>query len=501
MQNEKHELGKVVRSLPQTAGVYLMKDRLGQVIYVGKAKNLKKRVSSYFQGSRRFVRAQPKIAAMVEMVREISIHQTRNETEALLLEGKLIKQYKPRYNTDFTDDKQFLLVQVDLQNQLPRFRLCRNRKDDGSHYYGPFAQAGMLRSTLSEMRKRFGILLADAKPEIIPGGRVRLYQDARAEIFAGHNETTLEEYRERVDLACSFLEGRTKELLKELKEEMVKRAEAMDFERAAKLRDLTDALGKTIRKSRRFLRHWSMDDELEDASVKALGDVLQLDSLPAIIECFDVSHVSGTFVVASMVRFVDGRPDRRSYRRFKVRGGMGNDDFGSMEEVVGRRYGRLRDEGKAMPDLVVIDGGVGQVGVALNAFAQLKISPPPLVGLAKREETIVFGDEREELRLSRRNPALRLLQRLRDEAHRFANQFNADLRSKKIRESVLDDFSGLGKVKRAALLQKFGSLDGLRRADIKALEQVEGVGPKLALRLHEFLQQSRAVRTDFQSLI
>jgi excinuclease ABC subunit C len=496
MQNEKHKLGKVVRSLPQTAGVYLMKDRLGQVIYVGKAKNLKRRVSSYFQGSRRFVRAQPKIAAMVEMVREISIHQTRNETEALLLEGKLIKQYKPRYNTDFTDDKQFLLVQVDLHNTLPRFRLCRNRKEDGSHYYGPFAQAGMLRSTLSEMRKRFGILLADAKPVMLPGGRVRLYQDARAEIFAGHNETTLEEYRERVDLACSFLEGRTKELLKELKEEMVKRAEAMDFERAAKLRDLMDALSKTIRKSRRFLRHWPMEDKLENDSVKALGDVLQMNSLPAIIECFDVSHVSGTFVVASMVRFVDGRPDRRSYRRFKVRGCMGNNDFGSMEEVVGRRYGRLRDEEKAMPDLVVIDGGVGQVGAALHAFTQLKISPPPLVGLAKREETIVFGDEREELKLSRRDPALRLLQRLRDEAHRFANQFNADLRSKKIRESVLDDFSGLGKVKRAALLQKFGSLDGLKRADMKELKQVEGIGPKLALSLHEFLQQSKAERTD-----
>ena len=212
MQNERNELSKIVRSLPQTSGVYLMKDRLGQVIYVGKAKNLKRRVSSYFQGSRRFIRAQPKIAAMVEMVREISVHQTRNETEALLLEGKLIKQYKPRYNTDFTDDKQFLLVQVDLQNKLPRFRLCRNRKEDGSHYYGPFAQAGMLRSTLAEMRKRFGILLADAKPEVLSGDRVRLYHDARAEIFAGHNETTLDEYRERVDRACSFLEGRTKEL-------------------------------------------------------------------------------------------------------------------------------------------------------------------------------------------------------------------------------------------------------------------------------------------------
>ena len=488
MQNERNELSKIVRSLPQSSGVYLMKDRLGQVIYVGKAKNLKRRVSSYFQGSRRFIRAQPKIAAMVEMVREISVHQTRNETEALLLEGKLIKQYKPRYNTDFTDDKQFLLVQVDLHNKLPRFRLCRNRKEDGSHYYGPFAQAGMLRSTLAEMRKRFGILLADAKPEVLSGDRVRLYHDARAEIFAGHNETTLDEYRERVDRACSFLEGRTKELLKELREEMTKCAEAMDFERAAHLRDLSEALAKTIRKTRRFVKHWPRGDELEQEGIKSLGDVLALPNLPAVIECFDVSHVSGTFVVASMVRFTNGKPDRRSYRRFKVRGGMGNDDFASMEEVVGRRYGRLRDEGKPMPDLVVIDGGAGQVGAALYAFDQLSVVVPPLIGLAKKEETIVFADDRGELKLPHRDPALRLLQRLRDEAHRFANQFNADLRSKKIRESILDDFSGLGKIKRAALLQHFGSLDALKRAKIEDLRGVEGIGPKLAERLLSFLR-------------
>ena len=489
MQNERNELSKIVRSLPQSSGVYLMKDRLGQVIYVGKAKNLKRRVSSYFQGSRRFIRAQPKIAAMVEMVREISVHQTRNETEALLLEGKLIKQYKPRYNTDFTDDKQFLLVQVDLHNKLPRFRLCRNRKEDGSHYYGPFAQAGMLRSTLAEMRKRFGILLADAKPEVLSGDRVRLYHDARAEIFAGHNETTFDEYRERVDRACSFLEGRTKELLKELREEMSKCAEAMDFERAAHLRDLSEALAKTICKTRRFVRHWPRGDELEQEGIKSLGDVLSLPNLPAVIECFDVSHVSGTFVVASMVRFINGKPDRRSYRRFKVRGGMGNDDFASMEEVVGRRYGRLRDEGKPMPDLVVIDGGAGQVGAALYAFDQLSVVVPPLIGLAKKEETIVFADDRGELNLPHRDPALRLLQRLRDEAHRFANQFNADLRSKKIRESILDDFSGLGKIKRAALLQYFGSLDALKRAKIEELRGVEGIGPKLAERLHRFLHR------------
>ncbi|MEK9783918.1 MAG: GIY-YIG nuclease family protein, partial [Opitutales bacterium] len=203
MQNKKHELGKIVRALPQTPGVYLMKDRLGQVIYVGKAKNLKKRVSSYFQGSKKFIRAQPKIGAMVEMVREIGVHETRNETEALLLEGKLIKEYKPRYNTDFTDDKQFLLVEIDMREELPRFRLRRNRKSERAVYYGPFPQAGLLRSTLSEMRKKFGILLTDSNPVKLADGKYKLYDDARAEIFAGHNETTPEEYKERVEEACS----------------------------------------------------------------------------------------------------------------------------------------------------------------------------------------------------------------------------------------------------------------------------------------------------------
>ena len=168
---------------------------------------------------------------MIQMVREISTHQTRNETEALLLEGKLIKDYKPRYNTDFTDDKQFLLVRVDLQNVLPKFRLCRNKKNDGAHYYGPFAQAGMLRSTLSEMRKKFGILLNDAKPTKLREGIWRLYDDARAEIFAGHNETTEQEYRRRVDEACAFLEGRAK-LAQGIERGNGKMAEAMEFERA-----------------------------------------------------------------------------------------------------------------------------------------------------------------------------------------------------------------------------------------------------------------------------
>ena len=488
MQNQINEMRKLARSLPQTSGVYLMKDRLGHVIYVGKAKNLKKRVTSYFQGSRRFIRAQPKIAAMVEMVCEITTHQTQNETEALLLEGKLIKEYKPRYNTDFTDDKQFLLVRVDLQNEMPRFRLCRNKKEDGAHYYGPFAQAGMLRSTLSEMRKKFGILLADAKPIKLKDGHYKLYDDARAEIFAGHNETTVDDYSKRVEEACSFLEGRAKSWLAELREEMLKRAEAMDFERAADLRDIADAMAKTIGKSRKFIRTWPKADENDGTELVRLGEILKLERAPESIECFDISHVSGTFVVASMVRFQSGKPDKRAYRRFKIRAFEGNDDFRAMQEVVGRRYGRLHEEGTDFPELVVIDGGIGQVRAALKAFLLMDVSPPSIIGLAKREETIVFPDERGELKLDFRDPALRLLQRARDEAHRFANQFNADLRSKRIRESILDDFTGLGKVRREALLNYFGSLEKMKKAGVEEIRKVEGFGPKLADRLHLFLQ-------------
>jgi excinuclease ABC subunit C len=221
--------------------------------------------------------------------------------------------------------------------------------------------------------------------------------------------------------------------------------------------------------------------------LERIRETLDLDRPPNVIECFDISHVSGTFVVASMVRFVSGKSDRRSYRRYKIKSFEGNDDFRAMEEVVGRRYGRLLRAEREFPDLVVIDGGAGQVSSAIKAFYSLEISPPPLIGLAKREESIVFPDERSDLVLDSRDLGLRLLQQVRDEAHRFANQFNADLRSKRIRESILDDFKGLGEGRKLALLGHFGSIEKLKNARSEEIQKVDGVGPKLANRLHEFL--------------
>lgn len=477
-----------VRRLPRGPGVYLMKDRLGSVIYVGKAKNLRKRVATYFQSSRRKSMQQPKVSAMLGLIHDFDILEVRNESEALLLEGKLIKEWRPRYNTDFTDDKRFLLVRVDIENTLPKFRLVRFRQNEQSLYFGPFAHSGLLRKTLGEMRVRFGILLGDAAPKRRGDGVWRLYDDARAEIYGHANEVTTEQYGERVRAACVFLEGRSREWLRELEAEMKEAAEKREFEKAAGLRDIVFALRGTLSRTRKFARTPRRDGDPLPI-LEELRATLDLAGPPRRIECFDISHISGTFCVASMVSFFEGRPDRASYRRYRIKSFVGNDDFRAMEEVVGRRYRRLTDEGKAFPDLVVIDGGAGQVGAALKAFLAQGLEPPPLIGLAKREETVVFCDGRKPLQLGAHNPARLLLQRVRDEAHRFANTFNAELRGKRMRESVLDDFEGLGPVRRAALLEKFKTLKGLRAAGLEDLQAVDGIGPKLAAQLQSFLKE------------
>jgi excinuclease ABC subunit C len=489
---DRSHLKEKVRRLPEGPGVYLMKDRFNGILYVGKAKNLKRRVSTYFQASRRTQWQQPKVRAMLDLIADFEILEVRSESEALLLEGRLIKEWKPRYNTDFTDDKRFLLVRVDVENPLPHFRLVRFRQNEQSLHFGPFAHAGLLRKTLAEMRLKFGILLHDAHPRRLEDGRWCLYDDARAEIYGHHaNIVDAHAYAERVRAGCIFLEGKSREWLEELEGEMRAAAEERRYERAAELRDLISALRGTIAHTRKFVR-----DPLKPRDplpvLRELAEKLGLPGPPRHLECFDISHISGTFCVASMVHFTEGVADKAQYRRYRIRGFVGNDDFRAMEEVVGRRYRRLHEEGRPFPDLVVIDGGRGQVGAALKAFLAQGLEPPPLVGLAKKEETVVFSDGREPLQLGGHSPARLVLQRVRDEAHRFANTFNAELRSRRLKETVLDDFEGLGKVRRQALLDHFRTLPRLRAASPEDLRAVEGIGPKLSARLHAFLRATGA---------
>ncbi|HYC71245.1 MAG TPA: excinuclease ABC subunit UvrC [Opitutaceae bacterium] len=481
------DLREKIRLLPDRPGVYLMKDRLGRIIYVGKAKSLRRRVSSYFQPGRSIaLRYQPKIRTLIELITDFDTIEVKSEPEALLLEGRLIKQWRPKYNTDFTDDKRFLLVRVNLQDEMPRFTLTRLRKDDRSRYFGPFAHSGLLRRTLASMRKQYGVLLGDTMPRKVAEGRWRLYDDVRAELYGWPNEVDAAEYRQRVAQACEFLDGKSREWLAELRAEMRARAAKQEFEKAAELRDVVQALERTLARTRKFTRDLTNVRPDEEALAR-LQEALHLDAPPAQMECFDISHISGTFVVASMVHFRDGRPDKSQYRRFAIKSFIGNDDFRAMEEVVARRYRRLAEERKPFPDLVVIDGGRGQIGAALKAFVGLDAMPPPIIGLAKKAETIIFPDERPPLNLPLSDPGLNLLQRLRDEAHRFANTYNADLRSRKIRESVLDEFPGLGPKRRSALLEHFGSIERLRAASAAQIAEVEGFGPRFAAEVHRFL--------------
>jgi excinuclease ABC subunit C len=484
----KSKLKEKVRQLGEGPGVYLMKDRLGSVLYVGKAKNLKRRVGSYFQPSRRFRVEQPKIAAMLDLVTDFDVLEVRSESEAILLEGKLIKEWKPKYNTDFTDDKRFLHVRVDLRTELPRFRLVRFRSDDASLYFGPFAHSGLLRRTLQEMRLKFGILLGDAHPQRLEDGRWKLYDDIRGEIYGHPNIMDQAGYRERVEQACTFLEGKSREWLEDLERLMMKAAESQDYERAAELRDVITALRKTTERTRKFTHASYLPSDATE-SLEALRDALGMKNAPLTMECFDISHISGSFCVASMVHFNSGKPDRKQYRRYQIKSFVGNDDFRAMCEVVGRRYSRLAREGKPFPDLIVIDGGAGQVGAALRAFLENELEPPHLIGLAKKRETIIFSDGRDPLELPDHHKGRLLLQHIRDEAHRHANTYNAELRRRKLRESILDDFPGMGARKRQALMARFGSLERLRKASMEELQEVEGIGPKLAAGLVEFLRK------------
>src|SRR5256886_10546563 len=283
---------------------------------------------------------------MLEATWDFDTHTVRSEAESILLEGKLIKEYRPRYNISFRDDKRFLLVKIDMTEEWPRFRLTRLKKNDSARYFGPYAGAGALRQTLNFMRKKFGVLTfgRGAPTE-------RELKSSTYQVPVRLSEISAEQYRERAAQACEFLEGRSREMIDALEEQMQKAAEKMDFEKAAELRNMIDDVRETTRQTRRFTRSTlpSTIDPLAD--VDALGEALQLPRLPRVMECFDISNISTTHVVASMVCFRDGVADKNCYRRYRVRTVAGQDDFASMAEVVRRRYSRILLEARvANPD-------------------------------------------------------------------------------------------------------------------------------------------------------
>src|SRR5438034_6442867 len=336
---------KKLGGLPHKPGIYLMRDRFGSVIYVGKARDLRKRVSQYFQASRR-MGWDLKFKALIEGIHDFDYHLVRSEPEALLLESKLIKEFHPRYNVSFRDDKRFILLKVNLNDPIPRFAFTRVKQEDGARYFGPFTDSGAARRTMAFARKQFN--LRGCRP-LTPNEtdyKHCLYAHLKVCTAPCIGNVTREQYLMQVLAACEFLDGQSREMKEQLEAEMQKAAAAQDFEKAAQLRDMLFDLRRTTQKTEKFERiPYKLPVGADPGKdLDELGKVLGLFAPPQRIEGFDISNISGTFVVASMVSFKSGRPDRSNYRRFKMKTVIGQDDFASMAETVRRRYTRMKAE-------------------------------------------------------------------------------------------------------------------------------------------------------------
>lgn len=493
-------LHQKLREVPHRPGVYVIRDRLGKIIYVGKARDLRRRLSNYFTPSRRN-RADIKTRALIDSAADYEWHIVKSDAEAVLFEGRLIKEWRPKYNISFRDDKRFLLVRVRIEDPMPRFELTRLRREDGARYFGPFANAGALRTSLQAIRRQFGI--RSCRPSE-PGEKDfkhcldHVIRNCSAPCI---QRISREEYRERVSQACAVLEGKSREMTSLIENEMERAAGNLDFEKAASLRNLLRDLSETSKPVRRFTRK-SLPSVIDpENDVADLRDALHLPSLPKVMECFDISNISDTHIVASMVRFRDGVPDRNRYRRYRITSTKGQNDFASMAEVIRRRYARLlreagsknpalqesqaspseaiarhsRSAGRILPDLVIVDGGKGQLRMACRELQALGLHDMHVIGLAKEFEEIHRPGETLPLRLDKDSGALRLLQRIRDEAHRTANGYNELLLRRRVSESLLDGIQGVTSAKKTVLLARFGSIARIRKQSAEELSKIPGI--------------------------
>jgi excinuclease ABC subunit C len=597
------EVEEQVRRLPDGPGIYVFRDRGGKALYVGKAKSLKKRVASYKRRADDL-----RLATMVEEAAAIEFVETGSEAEALLLENNWIKNHKPRFNVLLRDDKTYPYVKLTLRDGYPRVTFTRRVFNDGAEYYGPFLPGGLARRAIKLTQKLFGIRVCTIE---IDGSLPRpcLYYDMKRCLGPCVDGLTSEgEYGRAVDDARLFLNGRTTELTRRLKVEMQEASDALEYERAARIRDtLAEIESVTQRRSLSSLRgedvdiygvylaggnaavtilvmrggrvldrrelFWERRPDLtterllsellpqvydrttfipkeihlpeaidgDDALIEWLSErkgervylrlpvrgakaqrlavakrnaelahrrrfradsgveragasltkQLALVEAPTRIEGIDISNLQGTEMVGSLVVWEAGRILKKDYRSFNLRNMAGQDDFAAIHQVVMRRYRRVLEEVGSMPDLILIDGGRGQLNAALEALAELGVEETPIVGLAKRDEEIYLPATPEPLRLKRNDPGLQLLQRIRDEAHRFAVDRHRRRRSKRALTSRLDDLPGVGSHRRKLLLKRFGSLDGVRRASLPELQEL--VGPILGQRIYVTL---KAAETD-----
>ncbi len=601
------ELKEKLKHLPENPGVYVMLDKFNQVIYVGKAKNLKNRVRQYFFSGVKT----DKVMAMVSNVADFYYIIAPSEIDALSLENNLIKKHKPRYNILLKDDKTYPYIKVDLKEPYPTFKITRKIKKDGAKYFGPFMGGVSVRAVLEILNLAFNIRPCDKKLNPEKAVKPCLNYHIKKCLAPCALYLSQEEYKERVNGAIEFLSGDTLETEKLLKEKMYQASEKEEFELALKYKENIASLekiklkritslnkfinadvlayasngiysavnvlfvrngrmlggknfafesatlsdgealaefisryyasgveipdeiiscieiadtnlieryfkqkqGKSVMltQAKQGVRHQLADmatanatehletqidkikhkDDMTIVACESLKKKLNLSNYPKRMECYDVSNVSGVDKVGSMVVFIDGAPDRDSYRRFKIKTFEGADDYRAHQEMMTRRLERLQTDSEKFPkpDLIIIDGGKGQLSAVKQIFEQKGVTDIDLIALAEREEEIFTLDSNQPVVLERRDYCLKMLQRIRDEAHRFAVTYHRTLRGKRALSSVLDDIRGLGKVKKRALLERFKDLGGIISASKEELMQVDGVGDKQAELIIEKLKE------------
>ncbi len=586
-------------NLPESPGVYLFKNAHGKVIYIGKAKNLKNRVRSYFQDSHRDI----KTTALVSQVADFELMVTHNEIESLILEANLVHEYKPRYNIHLKDDKHFPYIKVSIGELYPRVFVVRKLQKDSSRYFGPYTNIKSIYKTLQFLARLFKIRSCHL---VIPNPTNKKYKvclDYHIKRCEGPCEgfVSPEQYRRGVDSLIMMLSGKSKELIRQLTERMTKASEETRFEEAMTIRDqieqiktmmtrqsvdvgevvdrdvinfaregaVTMAVVMQIREGvligrqdfyveseaansdeevlqtfltqyynhqpnlpeeiviptevpdMKLLQSWlregrdskikliapkigdkmpmltlaaknarllldekliqkKMFSERMSKMVLALKDELKLANSPRTMVCFDISNTGETDAVGSGVYFDNGKPKKSEYRHFKIKGVKGQDDFKMMREVVGRYFHRIREENLTPPDLVIVDGGKGQLSNAQEELESLGFADQSIISLAKRLEEVYVPGLSDPITIPKSSPALNLLKRIRDEAHRFAITYNRKVRTQRTIKSALDDIPGVGPAKRQLLLTEFGSVEQIRKLTVEELSAVKGVTPKLA---------------------
>jgi excinuclease ABC subunit C len=480
-------LARKLKELPKQPGVYFHKDGKGGIIYVGKAASLSNRVRQYFQASRG---RDPKTKALVSEIADIDWMTVDSELEALFLEAEMIRRYMPRYNILLRDDKALSYIRVDYDSDYPTVSTTRRPLDDGARYFGPYTSTLAARQSLKALRRAFPF----ATRRIGGQKRATLHYHLGLDPGLEEGKTSLAAYRTNLRKLMAIIQGKRKTIEKELERDMKRAAKAKDFETATGFRNQLFALRNLNRQvifsDKEFL------DISKDHALNELVNLLSIDKFPRRIEGYDISHQQGSDVVASMVVFTNGVSNKAEYRKFKTK--LNNDDFYNMHETLKRRLSGANRKAWGLPDLVLVDGGKGQLEAAIRARDEQGCERIPFIGLAKREEQIVIQNKKSNVTLNKlslqklggftteskdftlvnlphNTNLVKLLQRIRDESHRFAVSYHSILKTKRQTSSRLDDIPGIGPATRKKLLKKFGSTRGVTGASEAELAQVIGM--------------------------